>query len=97
MEVPEYFLVAGVDYVLVFFGFFLVPFFNNFFLGLVLDDTLLVDFMHEDVAPDEGEGYGDNQCDNCRPDEHCRACLVLRRYNSSDEDALDGPLGEYNR
>ena len=96
MEIAEYLFLAGVDPLLILLHLFLVGLLDNFLLGVVLDKQFLVDFMHEDLAPDEGEGNGDNEGDDGRPDENGGSSVELPSDDGGNKHALNGPLDQHN-
>ena len=61
MEVTKQFLVAGVYSVFIFLHFLFIFAFTHFLLSHVFQQGSFVDFMEENVTPDEGERNCDGQ------------------------------------
>lgn len=63
---------------------------------LVLHEVLLVNFAVDEAAPKEGDGESGNESDDSGPDDHGRA-EELVAVDARDDDALDGPIDQYDR
>ena len=94
VEIAVQFLVAGVYPGLVLSIFLLVLAFRHFFLGHILQQRPLVDFVEEDVAPDEGEEGGHDFNHNGSPHHNGWSCGIGSSYDGSKEGPLNAPLDE---
>jgi hypothetical protein len=94
MEIAKDFFLAGIDPLLIFLHLFFVSLLYDLLLGVVLDQQFLVNFMHEDFTPDEGEGNSDNEGDDGRPDENGGSSVELPRDDGGNKHSLNGPLDQ---
>ena len=96
MEVAKQFRITVLYSFLIFLQFFLIFAIAHFLLSNVFQEGSFVNFVEEDITPDEGEDSSDDQSYKSWPEHDCWTSAVGSCHYGSDEDSLDGPLEKNN-